>query len=110
MPFALTYLDFPREYSKWIRTNNVQEGVNFEVKRRTRVVTVFPSVESLVRLDGVVCLDQNDAWLDATNFMDPRGLCEGYESPALQTATGVETERFLMVVEGAFLDKLGEVA
>lgn len=42
--------------------------------------------------------------------MGPRGLREGYESPAPQAATCAEVGRFPMVVEGAFLDKLGKAA
>ena len=65
-------LRFPREHAVWVRTNNVCERMNCEIKRRTRVVQVFPSRESLVRLVGAVCCDQNDAWLSATNFIDRR--------------------------------------
>lgn len=109
-PFALTYLDFPREHARWIRTNNVQERMNAEIKRRTRVVQVFPSPESLVRLAGAVLLDQNDAWLEATNFMDVRGLARGYESEPLPPAADRDRERVLRLVEDSFMDKLGKAA
>lgn len=39
---ASAHLDFPREHATWVRTNNVQERMNCEIKRRTRVVQVFP--------------------------------------------------------------------
>lgn len=42
LPSALAYLDFPREHRVWFRTNNVCERMNCEIKRRTRVVQVFP--------------------------------------------------------------------
>lgn len=55
-PSALAYLDFPREHATWVHTNNVQEKMSCEIKRRTRAVQVFPSFDSLVRLVGaVVC-------------------------------------------------------
>lgn len=60
-PSAQAYLDFPRGHATWARTNNVQERMNCEVKRRTRAVRAFPSFDSLVRLVGAVCCDQNDA-------------------------------------------------
>ena len=41
-PDALTYLDFPPTHWKRLRTNNVQERTNREIKRRSRVVQVFP--------------------------------------------------------------------
>ena len=62
-----------------MRTNNVCERMNCEIKRRTRVVQVFPSTASLVRLVGAVCLDRNDAWACEHNFIDKRRLEPGYE-------------------------------
>lgn len=55
---VLTYLDFPAEHRRRIRTNNVQERMNREIKRRSRVVQVFPSVESMLRLMGAACAEQ----------------------------------------------------
>lgn len=86
-PSALAYLDFPPEHRRWIRANNIQERTDAEIKRRARVVQVFPSVESLVRLVGAVCCDQDDAWAAATNFMDRRSLARGYEPAARPPAT-----------------------
>lgn len=40
---------------------------------------MFPSFDSLLRLVGTVCCDQNDAWLASKNFIDPRSLEPGYE-------------------------------
>lgn len=101
-PAALAYLDFPREHRNWVRTNNVQERVNAEIKRRTRVVQVFPSVESLVRLVGAVCCDQNDAWEAAANFIDRRSLARGYEPDPRPGATEDDVTRVLRLVEEAF--------
>lgn len=100
-PAALAYLAFPREHRHWVRTNNVQERMNCEIKRRTRVVQVFPSAESLVRLVGAVCCDQNDAWACERNFIDRRSLEPGYEREPLPEEPGGE-ERVLRLVEEAF--------
>ena len=70
---ALCYLSFPREHRLRIRTNNVQERANREIKRRTNVVQVFPSRKSLMRLVCAVLADQNDAWA-AGQFMDAAGM------------------------------------
>ena len=56
-----------------LRTNNVQERANEEIKRRTKVVGVFPSVESMMRLVGSVLIDVNEEWL-AMNFIDASSL------------------------------------
>ena len=101
LPSALAYLDFPREHRVWVRTNNVCERMNCEIKRRTRVVQVFPSRESLLRLVGAVCCDQNDAWESPSYFIDRRGLAEGRESDPLPEEPG-GAERVARLVEEAF--------
>lgn len=98
---ALAYLAFPREHRHWIRTNNVQERMNCEIKRRTRVVQVFPSAASLLRLVGAVCCDQNDAWACEKNLIDRRSLEPGYERAPLPEEPGGEA-RVLRLVEEAF--------
>ena len=67
-PDALAYLDFPQSHWKRLRTNNVQERTNREIKRRSRVVQVFPSERSLLRLAGAVMCDQDEAWSGARYF------------------------------------------
>lgn len=58
---ALAYLDFPTSHWKRLRTNNVQERTNREIKRRSKVVQVFPSAASLERLAGAVMCEQDEA-------------------------------------------------
>ncbi len=67
---ALAYLDFPPAHWKRLRTNNVQERANREIKRRSRVVQVFPSVASLERLAGAVMCDMDEEWSDARYFSE----------------------------------------
>ena len=61
-PDALACLDFPPTHWKRLRTNNVQERTNREIKRRSRVVQVFPSSGSLVRLAGAVKCEKDEIW------------------------------------------------
>ena len=72
-PDVLAYLDFPQVHRLWLRTNNIQERANREIKRRTKVVQSFPSEESMVRLVGAVLVEVNEEWL-ASNFIDKRSL------------------------------------
>ena len=101
-PDVLCYLDFPQSHRLWIRTNNLCERLNGEVKRRTRVVQVFPSTPSLLRLVGAVCCDQNDAWEAATNFMDARSMLDIGRRPAGAAASEEEVRRVVRVVEEVF--------
>ena len=50
----------------------MQERANREIKRRSRVVQVFPSVASLERLVGAVMCDQDEAWADSRYFSAKR--------------------------------------
>ncbi|MEE8724136.1 MAG: transposase [Atopobiaceae bacterium] len=61
-PDALAYLDFPPSHWKRLRTNNLQERTNREIKRRSRVVQVFPSEKSLERLVGAVLCEVDEEW------------------------------------------------
>lgn len=71
-PDALAYLDFPPTHWKRLRTNNVQERTNREIKRRSRVVQVFPSAGSLVRLAGAVMCEQDEVWQGPRYFSEAR--------------------------------------
>lgn len=59
---ALAYLAFPVSHRTKIRTNNVQERANREIKRRTNVVQGFPSRKSLIRLVGAALIEADEEW------------------------------------------------
>lgn len=65
---ALAYLAFPPAHWKRLRTNNVQERANREIKRRSRVVQVFPSERSLERLVGAGMCEQDEQWSASRYF------------------------------------------
>lgn len=65
---ALAYLAFPPSHWKRLRTNNVQERANREIKRRSRVVQVFPSERSLERLVGAVMCELDEQWSESRYF------------------------------------------
>jgi len=62
VPEALTVFCLPPEHRTRMRTSNSAERVNQEIKRRTRVVRVFPNIKSLLRLVTAVLNDINDRW------------------------------------------------
>lgn len=53
-----------------LRTNNVQERANRELKRRSRVVQVFPSRKSLIRMMGAVFSEMDEDWAARRWFND----------------------------------------
>lgn len=70
---ALAHLDFPAGHRRRIRANNVQERLNREIKRRSRVVQSFPSEASLVRLVGAVCCEAREEW-SSRRYMELSGI------------------------------------
>lgn len=76
---VLAYLDFPGEHRKRLRTNNVQERLNREIKRRSNVIQVFPSRESCMRLVGAVLGEIEEKWLTRRWFSD-KSILEAYEA------------------------------
>lgn len=75
---ALAYLDFPAEHRRRLRTNNVQERANREIKRRSRVVQVFPSTTSMIRLVGAVCVEIDEDW-SSRRYMAGEAISGFYE-------------------------------
>lgn len=65
---ALAYLSFPKAHWRKLRTNNVQERANAEIKRRTRVVQTFPSRESAIRLVGALLIEEEGVWASRRMF------------------------------------------
>ena len=67
---ALAYLDFPYAHHRRLRANNVQERANREIKRRSRVVQVFPSRRSLIRMLGAVLSEMDEDWASRRWFTE----------------------------------------
>ena len=62
VPEGLTVFQIPKEHRKRMRTTNMLERQNKELKRRTRVATLFPNEASLLRLVTAVLVELSDEW------------------------------------------------
>ena len=71
---VVAFMTFPRAHWSQIFSTNPLERLNAEVKRRTKVVGIFPGDASIVRLVGAMMLEQNDEWSLNRRYMQLEGL------------------------------------
>jgi transposase-like protein len=66
---ALTHFQFPHEHHRRIRTSNLLERINKEIRRRTRVVGVFPNTQSCERLITAVLMEISQEWETGVRYL-----------------------------------------
>jgi transposase-like protein len=62
LPEGFTVFAFPREHQRRLRTSNYLERLSQEVKRRTRIVRVFPNEKSCLRLVSAILMEMGEEW------------------------------------------------
>jgi putative transposase len=81
-----TYYRQPVAHHKHVKSTNVLERLNQELKRRTLVVRIFPNETSCLRLLRALACEQDEEWLDGAVYVDLRPLREAEKPPLVLAA------------------------
>jgi putative transposase len=82
---TLTYYRLPLAHHKHMKSTNMLERLNQEIKRRTHVVRIFPNAASCLRLVRALAIETHENWLEATRYLNMEHLRE-HKKEALRRA------------------------
>lgn len=89
---VLAFTAFPREHWRKIWSTNPLERVNKEIKRRSRVVGIFPNAAAVIRLVGAVLIDMHDEWIAGDRrYLSESSMAKLYETSDTEPVAAIES-------------------
>lgn len=67
---TLTFYRLPPQHHKHLKSTNMLERLNEELKRRTHVVRIFPNAASCLRLVRALAVETHENWIEATRYLN----------------------------------------
>ena len=83
---TLSFYQLPAAHRKSMRSTNMLERLNEELKRRTRIVRIFPNEASCLRLIRAICVETHENWLEGKRYLDMKLLEEAKKKRELKLA------------------------
>ena len=74
LPDGFTVFAFPEPIRKRLRTSNLCEAINKQIRRRTRVASIFPNEASCLRLVSAILMELSDEWESSNAYLKPQFL------------------------------------
>src|SRR5271169_3996928 len=83
---TLTFYSLPRQHHKHLKSTNMLERLNEEIRRRTYVVRIFPNSDACRRLIRALAVETHENWLEAHRYLNMNDLKEHKKSQLRQAA------------------------
>ncbi len=83
---TLTFYRLPRQHHKHLKSTNMLERLNEEIRRRTYVVRIFPNTASCCRLIRALAVETHENWLEAHRYINMNDLKEHKKAQLRQAA------------------------
>lgn len=77
---SMTIMALPSKYRIPLRTSNIIERENREIRRREKVIQIFPNAESIIRLIGAVLMDDHNDWSVGHRLFDMKEYYDKFSS------------------------------